>query len=159
MTLQKTNSFAKKPLYFWDAEGKYVQHWKGNWHKLIITNYMGKVDLIMNMSVTTALYIPTNSAETGFAGTTRLTHRTTNKQIFDTEAKKVLAKLTCDKEKRVLAPIVQKDYLDTLTTSWHEAWKIVHKDHPHYKTYNRYPYAVTFAAARTEDELTEEKTE
>lgn len=154
-----TSFSAKKPLYYWDADGNYVQHWKGNWHKLIITNYMGKADLIMNLSLTTALHILTNSTDTGFAGTTRLTHRTTDKQIFDTEAKKVLAKLTYDKEKGVLALIVQKEFLNTLTTNWHEAWRIVHKDHPRYKSYNRYPYAVTFAAARTEEELTEDKEE
>lgn len=153
-----TSFSAKKPLYYWDAQGNYVQHWKGNWHKLIITNYMGKADLIMNLSLTTALYILTDNAESKLAGSTRLTHRTTDKQLFDTENKKVLAKVTYDKDKGVLALIVQKEYLDVLTANWHEAWRIVHKDHPRYTSYNKYPYAVTFAAAR-EDELAEDKTE
>ena len=153
-----TSFSAKKPLYYWDDQGNYVQHWKGNWHKLIITNYLGKADLIMNLSLTTALYILTNNEDSKLVGSTRLTHRTTDKQFFDTENKKGLAKITYDKDKGVLAMIVQKEYLDVIAANWHEAWRLVHKDHPRYTSYNRYPYAVTFAAAR-DDELAEDKAE
>eukprot|EP00438_Fugacium_kawagutii_P028913 Skav225417 [mRNA] locus=scaffold2656:808561:809661:- [translate_table: standard] len=154
-----TSFSAKWPLYYWDVHGNYVQHWKGSWHKLVITNFLGKADLIINLSLTTALHILTSQQATGPNGSAKLTHRTTDKQIFDVEAKKVLAKVTYNKDKGVLAMIVQKEYIEVITENWHEAWRIVHKDHPRYPSYNRYPYAITFAAARTEDELKEESME
>ena len=105
------------------------------------------------------MYILTNTADTGYAGATKITHRTTDKQLYDVEAKKVLAKVTYDKDKGVLTMIVQPELLDTITTQWHEAWRIAHKDHPRYPSYNRYPYAITFAAARSEEELRDNRME
>jgi hypothetical protein len=110
-----TSFSAKWPLYYWDVHGNYVQHWKGSWHKLVITNYLRKADLIMNLPLTTALHILTSQQETGLISSTKLTHRTTDKQIFDVEAKKVLAKVTYNKDKGVLAMIVQKEHIDVIT--------------------------------------------
>ena len=138
-----TSFSGKHPLHYWDSQGERLQHWKGGWHKIIITNYLSKVDLVINMALTTALHILTSQPNTTYTGTNHLSHRTTDKQIFDLQAKKVITKVTYDKDRRVLAY--------TLRNYWHEAWKIAHKDHPRYPSYNRYPYAVTFAAARLED--------
>jgi hypothetical protein len=62
----------------------------------------------------------------------------------------VIAKVTCDKDRGVLALIAQEGLIDTPRNYWHEAWKIANKEHPRYPSYIRYPYA--FAAARLEDE-------
>ena len=147
-----SNFSGKRPLHYWDSYGNRLQHWKGGWHKLVITNYLGKVDLTTNMALTTALHILTNQPNTPYAGTSHLSHRPTDKQLYDLQAKKVIAKVTYDKDRGVLALIAQGEFIDTLRNYWHEAWKEVHKDHPRYPSYNRYPYAVTFAAARLEDE-------
>lgn len=32
-----------------------MSHWKGGWHKLAITNYLGKADLVINMALTTSM--------------------------------------------------------------------------------------------------------
>ena len=74
------------------------------------------------------------------------------KQIYDLENKMVVAKVTYDKDRGVLALLVQKNLIQILEKVWHEAWKTVHKDHPRYTSYNSYPYAVTFVEARLEDE-------
>ena len=42
-------------------------------------------------------------------------------------------------------------------TYWHDGWKAAHKDHPRYPTYNRYPYAMEFAAARLDERPEEEE--
>ena len=68
------------------------------------------------------------------------------------QAKKVIAKVVYDKDRGVLALIARGDLIDIIRTHWHEAWKEAHKDHPRYPSYNRYPYAMTFAAARLEEE-------
>ena len=41
---------AKWPMYYWDEKGNYVQHWKGGWRKLVITNYISSVDLTYDQS-------------------------------------------------------------------------------------------------------------
>ena len=148
---------AKWPLYYWDVHGNYAQHWKGGWHKLVITNYISKIDLTINLALTTVLHILTSYADTGYTGTSNLSHRPTDKQIFDLNTRKVVAKVTYDKDRGVLAIIVHGNLIQTLESTWHEAWKVVHKDHPRYHTYNRFPYAVTFAEARLEDEQVERK--
>lgn len=108
--------------------------------------------MVINMAFNTAWQILTSQPNSPYTGTPRLSHRTTDKQIFDLQAQKVIAKVTCDKDRGVLALIAQEGLIDTPRNYWHEAWKIAHKEHPHYPSCNRYPYAVTFAAARLEDE-------
>ena len=151
-------SFSSRwPLYYWDAQGNYVQHWKGGRHKLVITNYVSKIDLTINLALTTLLHILTAYEDTGYTGSTHLSHRPTDKQIYDLENKKVVAKVTYEKDRGVLALIVQKNLIQILEKSWHEAWKTAHKDHPRYYSYNRYPYAVMFAEARLDDDMHESK--
>eukprot|EP00438_Fugacium_kawagutii_P030925 Skav202927 [mRNA] locus=scaffold1565:320662:321756:- [translate_table: standard] len=143
-----TSFSGKHPLHYWDAYGNRLQHYKGGWHKIVITKYLGKTDLVINMALTTAQHILTSQADSQYSGTTHLSHRTSDKQLYDLHAKKVIAKATYDKDRGVLAIIAQGDLVNNLRNYWHE----VHKDHPRYPSYNRYPYAVTFAAARLEDE-------
>lgn len=131
--------------------GNKIQHRNGGWHKLVITNYLGKTDLIINMALTTAMQILTTHQDTGYAGTTQLSHRTTDKQIYDLEAHKVITKATYDKDQGVVAIIAEKRLVDLIRNFWHDAWGTVHKEHPRYPTYSKYPYAVTFAAARLEE--------
>ena len=147
---------AKWPLYYRDAQGNCSQHWKGGWRKLIITNYISKMDLTINLALVTLLHILTAYDGTGFTGAGHLSHRPTDKQIFDLDSKKVVAKITYDKDRGVLTLVVPKNVIPILEKSWHEAWKVVHKDHPRYTSYNRYPYAVSFAQARLDDETQEQ---
>lgn len=147
-----TNFSGKHPLHYWDSHGNRLQHWKGGWHKIVITNYLSKIDLTINMALTTAMHILTTQPSTPYTGTNHLSHRTRDKQIYDLQARKVIAKATYDKDKGILALITQGDLTDMLRNYWHEAWREAHKDHPRYPSYNRYPYPVTFAAARLEDE-------
>ncbi|CAK9068070.1 Protein NLRC3, partial [Durusdinium trenchii] len=137
-----SNFSGKHPLHYWDGYGNRLQHWKGGWRKLVITNYLGKVDLTINMALTTALHILTSQPDTPYAGTSHLSHRPTDKQLYDLQAKKVIAKVTYDKDRGVLALIAQGELMDTLRNYWHETWKEVHKDHPRYPSYNRYPLPV-----------------
>eukprot|EP00435_Cladocopium_sp_Y103_P074556 s225_g49.t1 len=58
-----TNFSGKYPLHYWDSQGNRLQHWTGGWHKIIITNYLGKVDLTINMALTTALHILTSQRQ------------------------------------------------------------------------------------------------
>ena len=103
------------------------------------------------MALTTAMQILTTHQDTGYAGTTQLSHRTTDKQIYDLEAHKVITKATYDKDQGVVAIIAEKHLADLIRNFWHDAWRTVHKEHPRYPTYSKYPYAVTFAAARLEE--------
>ena len=48
------------PLYYWDSSGNYVQHWRGGWHRLVVTNYISKTDLTINLALATALHILTS---------------------------------------------------------------------------------------------------
>ena len=147
------NFSSRWPLYYWDAKGNYSQHWKGGWHKLVITNHINKVDLTINLALTTLLHILTAYENTGYTGATYLSHRPTDKQIYDLDNKKVIAKATYVKDRGVLALVVHnRSVIQILEKTWHEAWRTVHKDHPRYPTYNRYPYAVTFAEARLDED-------
>ena len=65
---------------------------------LVITNYLGKTDLVINMALITSMHILTTHQDTGYAGTTHLWYKTADKQIYDLEAQKVIAKATYDKE-------------------------------------------------------------
>ena len=141
----------KWPLHYWDMHGNTIQHRNGGWGKLVITNYLGKTDLIINMALTTAMQILTTHQDTGYAGTTQLSHRITDKQIYDLEAHKVITKATYDKDQGVVAIIAEKHLVDLIRNFWHDAWRTVHKEHPRYPTCSKYPYAVTFAAARLEE--------
>ena len=154
-----TNFSTKWPLLYWDAQGSKVQHWKGGWHKLVITNFLGKTDLVINMTLTTAMQILTTHQDTGYAGTTHLSHRTTDKQIYDLEARKVITKATYDKDRGVVAIIAEKHLVEILRNYWHDAWKTVHKEHPRYPTYGKFPYATTFAAARLDDQMQDQMEE
>eukprot|EP00438_Fugacium_kawagutii_P003735 Skav234639 [mRNA] locus=scaffold1609:160726:161991:+ [translate_table: standard] len=154
-----TSFSTKWPLLYWDAQGNKEQHWKGGWHKLVITNFQGKTDLVINMTLTTAMQILTTHQDTGYAGTTQLSHRTTDKQIYDLEARKVITKATYDKDRGVVAIIAEKHLVEILRNFWHEAWKTAHKEHPRYPNYGRYPYAVTFAAARLDDKAQDQMEE
>lgn len=104
------------------------------------------------MALTTALHILTGQPGAPDTEAGRLAHRTTDKQPYDLQEKKLIAKVTYDKDRGVLALIARGDLVDTLRNYWHEAWKEVHKDHPRYPSDNRYPHAMTFAAAGLEDE-------
>ena len=146
-----TSFSTKWPLQYWDAQGNKAQHWKGGWHKLVITNYLGKTDLVINMRLTTAMQILTTHQDSGYAGTMQLSHRTTDKQINDLEARKVITKATYDKDRGVVAIIAEKHLVEIHREHWHDAWKTAHKEHPRYPTYGKYLYAVTFAAARLDD--------
>ena len=99
--------------------------------------------LTINLALVTVLHILTSYPDTGYTGMRRLSHRPTDKQIFDLDSRKVVAKVTYDKDRGVLAIIVQGKLIELLETTWHEAWKTTHKDHPRYYTYNRFPYAVS----------------
>eukprot|EP00438_Fugacium_kawagutii_P017625 Skav201067 [mRNA] locus=scaffold2848:277813:278484:- [translate_table: standard] len=154
-----TSFSTKWPLLYWDAQGNKEQHWKGGWHKLVITNFQGKTDLVINMTLTTAMQILTTHQDTGYAGTTQLSHRTTDKQIYDLQARKVITKATYDKDRGVVAIIAEKHLVEILRNFWHEAWKTAHKEHPRYPNYGRYPYAVTFAAARLDDKAQDQMEE
>ena len=134
-----TNFSGKHPLHYWDSHGNRLQHWKGGWHKIVITNYLSKIDLTINMALTTAMHILTTQPSTPYTGTNHLSHRTTDKQIYDLQARKVIAKATYDKDKGILALITQGDLTDMLRNYWHEAWREAHKDHPRYPSYNRIP--------------------
>ena len=117
------------------------------------TNHINKVDLTINLALTTLLHILTAYENTGYTGATYLSHRPTDKQIYDLDNKKVIAKATYVKDRGVLALVVHnKSVIQILEKTWHEAWRTVHKDHPRYPTYNRYPYAVTFAEARLDED-------
>lgn len=39
---------------------------------LVITNYLGKTDLVINMALITSMHILTTHQDTGYAGTTHL---------------------------------------------------------------------------------------
>ena len=56
------------PLYYWDSSGNYVQHWRGGWHRLVVTNYISKTDLTINLALATALHILTSHTESPFTG-------------------------------------------------------------------------------------------
>ena len=154
-----TNFSTKWPLHYWDEQGNKIPHWRGGWHKLVITNYLGKTDLVINMALTTAMQILTTHQDTGYAGTTQLSHRTTDKQIYDLEARKVITKATYDKDQGVVAIIAEKHLVEILKNFWHDAWRTAHKEHPRYSTYGKYPYAVTFAAARLNENTTDQMEE
>ena len=146
-----TSFSAKKPLYYWDSYGNYMQHWKGGWHKLVITNYMGKIDQTINLALITVLHILTSSEQTGYAGKDQLSHRPSDKQIFDLNTKSAVAKATYDKDQGVPAIVLQKSFVEVVRTNWHEAWRVAHRDHPRFSDYSRFPYVCTFAGARTEE--------
>jgi hypothetical protein len=76
-------------LWFTSESNKYfaMNHWKGGWHKLVITKYLSKIDLSINMTLMTAMQILTSQQDTGYTGTTHLSHRTSDKQLFDLNAK------------------------------------------------------------------------
>ena len=152
-----TSFSSKRPLHYWDSYGNYVQHWKGGWHKLVITNYMGKIDQTINLALLTVMQILTSSEQTGYAGKDVLSHRPSDKQIFDLNSKTAVAKSIYDKDRGVLAIVLQHGFLEVVQSNWHSAWRVTHRDHPRFYEYNRFPYAVTFAAART-DEATAEDT-
>lgn len=147
-----TSFSAKWPLHYWDAHGNRVNHWKGGWHKLVITKYQNKIDLIINMTLMTAMQILTTQQDTGYTGTTHLSHRTSDKQLFDLNARQVIAKATYDKDRGVVAIVAEERHVETLTSHWRDGWKATHKDHPRYPSYSKFPYAITFAAARLEEE-------
>ena len=71
----------------------------------------------MNVSLTTAWYFLTNSEDSKLVGPTRSRRRTADKHFFDTEYKKVLAKVIYDKDTGGWAMIVGKEYLDVITTN------------------------------------------
>ena len=151
-----TSFSAKKPLY-WDSYGNYMQHWKGGWRKLVITNYMGKIDQTINLGLITVLHILTSSEQAGYAGKDQLSHRPSNKQIFDLNTKSAVAKATYDKDQGVLAIVLQKSFVEVVRTNWHEAWRVAHRDHPRFNDYSRFPYVCTFAGARTEEGADEDE--
>ena len=82
-----------------------------------------------------------------------------NKQIYDLEARKVITKATYDKDRGVVAIIAEKHLVEILRNYWHDAWKTVHKEHPRYPTYGKFPYATTFAAARLDDQMQDQMEE
>eukprot|EP00438_Fugacium_kawagutii_P002385 Skav201014 [mRNA] locus=scaffold991:374645:375745:- [translate_table: standard] len=147
-----TSFSTKWPLHYWDAHGNRLNHWKGGWHKLVITKYQSKIDLIINMTLVTAMQILTAQQNTGYTGTTHLSHRTSDKHLFDLNARKVIAKATYDKDRGVIAIVAEERHVETLTSHWRDGWRTAHKDHPRYPTYSKFPYAITFAAARLDEE-------
>ena len=142
----------KWPLYYWDTSGNYVQHWKGGWHRLVVTNYISKTDLTINLALTTALHILTTQTESPYTGADYLSHRPTDKQIFNLKDKKVIVKATYDRDRGTVTVVTQKDLVGIIKDNWHNGWKDAQKDHPRFASYYRYPYAVTFAAARLDEE-------
>lgn len=147
-----TSFSTKWPLHYWDAHGNRLSHWKGGWHKLVITKYLSKIDLTINMTLMTAMQILTSQQDTGYTGTTHLSHRTSDKQLFDLNAKQVIAKATYDKDRGVIAIVAEERHVEILKNHWRDGWKTAHKDHPRYPAYSKFPYAITFAAARLEEE-------
>ena len=127
-----TSFSAKKPFYYWDSYGDYMQHWKGGWRKLVNTNYMGKIDQTINLALITVLHILTSSEQTGYAGKDQLSHRPSDKQIFDLNTKSAVAEATYDKDHGVLAIVLQKNFVEVVRTNWHEAWRVAHRDHPRF---------------------------
>eukprot|EP00439_Symbiodinium_sp_Y106_P065600 s4384_g10.t1 len=107
-----TSFSAKKPFYYWDSYGDYMQHWKGGWRKLVNTNYMGKIDQTINLALITVLHILTSSEQTGYAGKDQLSHRPSDKQIFDLNTKSAVAEATYDKDHGVLAIVLQKNFVE-----------------------------------------------
>ena len=83
-----TSFSTKWPLHYWDYQGNRLQHWKGGWPKLVITNYLSEADLVININLTTALQMLTTQHNTGYTDTTQLSHRTTDKQLYDLIARK-----------------------------------------------------------------------
>ena len=140
------------PLYYWDSSGNYVQHWRGGWHRLVVTNYISKTDLTINLALTTALHILTSHTESPFTGADFLSHRPTDKHIFNLKDKKVIAKAIYDRDRGTVTIITQKDLIEIIKDNWHDSWKEAQKDHPRFANYYRYPYAVTFAAARLDED-------
>ena len=99
------------PLYYWDSSGNYVQHWRGGWHRLVVTNYISKTDLTINLALATALHILTSHTESPFTGADFLSHRPTDKHIFNLKDKKVIAKAIYDRDRGTVTIITQKDLI------------------------------------------------
>ena len=150
-----TSFSGKFPLYYWNEKGDYVQHHKGGRHRLIITNYISKTDLTLNLTLTTLLHILTTHDASPYKGQDTLSHRPTDKQIYNFRAKQVVAKTTYDRDQGIAAIVLEKGLMDIVKEKWHEGWKEAHKDHPRFSNYIRYPYAISFAEARLEDERQE----
>ena len=150
-----TSFSGKFPLYYWNEKGDYVQHHKGGRHRLIITNYISKTDLTLNLTLTTVLHILTTHDASPYKGQDTLSHRPTDKQIYNFRAKQVVAKTTYDRDQGIAAIVLEKGLMDIVKEKWHEGWKEAHKDHPRFSNYIRYPYAISFAEARLEDERQE----
>ena len=132
-----------------------MQHHKGGRHRLIITNYISKTDLTLNLTLTTVLHILTTHDASPYKGQDTLSHRPTDMQIYNLRAKQVVAKTTYDRDQGTAAIELEKGLMDIVKENWHEGWKEIPKDHLRFANYIRYPYAISFAEARLEDERQE----
>lgn len=52
----------------------------------------------------------------------------------------------------MIAIVAEERHVEILKNHWRDGWKTAHKDHPRYPAYSKFPYAITFAAARLEEE-------
>ena len=152
-----TTFSGRYPLHYWNEKGDYLQHYKGGRHRLIITNYISKTDLTLNLTLTTVLHILTSHDSSPYKNQDTLAHRPTDKQIYNYKAKQVVAKTTYDRDQGIAAVVLQKGLMDIVKSNWHEGWKEAHKEHPRYPNYLRYPYAVSFAEARLDEEREERR--
>ena len=96
----------------------------------------------------------------------RMTHRHTmdrihchtdppTSKIYNFKEKKVVAKTTYDRDRGIAAIVLQKGLMDIAKANWHEGWKEAHRDHSRYAKYSLYPYAISIAEARLEEEREE----
>ena len=50
----------------------------------------------------------------------------------------------------MIAIVAEERHVEIFKNHWRDGWKTAHKDHPRYPAYSK--YAITFAAARLEEE-------
>lgn len=63
----------------------------------------------------------------------------------------MITKATYDKDLGVVAIVAGQHLVEILRSFWHDAWRTAREEHSRYPTYSKYPYAVTFAAARLDE--------
>lgn len=144
---------AKHPLYYWDENDRTVPHPKGGSHRLIVTLFLNELEQKMLLPLQTAISIMTDIPGCRYSGCNTLSLRTSDRQIYDTENRRMVAKAAYNKDTSELSIIVEADLVDHLDANWEEQWAVVHKDHRKYREYARYPYDCTFSRLREDDEF------
>ena len=97
------------------------------------------------MVLQTVIHTLTTSPSSPYVDTNDLRLRATDKQIFNVTSKQVVGTIIWDRTEGILDVLLEKGLRTLVDQGFEEDWQEVHRDHPQYNSYQKYPHRIAFA--------------